>query len=128
MAESYGVTTDSRAADNLIAGSHPAIQIPVVLGSGAGDLARGQLLGRKTSDNKYYKFTPGGSDGTEVPRAILTRATNAVSADAKTTAYVHGEFNEAAIDWNGADSTQKAAAKRALQDSSIFVETIAPAA
>lgn len=127
MAESYGVTGESRSSDNLFAGDHPTVQIPEVLGSGAGSLVRGQLLGRKTADNKFYKFTPGGSDGTEVPRAILVNATDAISADAKTTVFVHGEFNEGAIDWNGADAAQKAAAKRTLLEFGIYVKTIIPA-
>jgi hypothetical protein len=212
MVESYGVTEENLAAQNLLAGSHPVVMIPIVLGSGAGDLAAGQVLGRKTSDNKYYKWTPAGADytgeaigsgdgskktfygtfahpsvvagsvsitaqgttetltdngqgdlvgdeggsgsinyatgafvvtfnsapssgtdnvyadytgdvdGTEVPRAILARDTNADSEDAKTVAYVHGEFSQDAVDWNEAGDTQIAAAMRSLAELGIFVK------
>ncbi len=214
MAESYGITEENLAAGNLLAGSHPVVLYPVVLGSGAGDLSAGQMLGRKSADNKYYKWTPagtgytgeaigsgdaskktfygtlahpcvvsgsvsitaagttetlsdngqgdlvgdeggsgsvnyatggfvvtfdsapssgtdnvtadytGGVDGTEVPRAVLARDTDASSADANTVAYVHGEFNQDALDWNSANASQIAAAKRTLLEYGISVKKI----
>lgn len=124
MAESYGVTVTELAGSNLLAGNHPVVLYPVALGSGAGNLEAGQVLGRKTADSKYYKFTAGASDGTETPRAVLARDTDATSADAATVAYVHGEFNESELDWNSATSEQIAAAKRTLLEFGIYVKKI----
>ena len=122
MTESYGITSENVAQDNLLSGSHPAVFYPVVLGSGAGSLERGQVLGRKTADSKYYKFSASASDGTEVPRAVLAKDTDAASADANTVAYVHGEFNESELDWNGASTAQIAEAKRTLVGYGIYVK------
>jgi len=124
VAESYGITETALADNNLLAGGHPVVLYPIVLGSGAGALDAGQILGRKTVDSKYYKFSATASDGIEAPRAILARGTDASSADAATVAYVHGEFNQDKLDWNSADSSQVAAAKRALQEQGIFVKKI----
>lgn len=124
MAESYGITETTLVDQNLLAGGHPVVLYPIVLGSGAGDLDAGQVLGRQTTDSKYYKFSATASDGTETPRAILARDTDATSADAATVAYVHGEFNQDKLNWNSADSSQIAAAKRTLQGFGIFVKKI----
>lgn len=212
MPESYGVTITELAGINLLAGSHPVTLYPIVLGSGAGDLSAGQVLGRKTSDNKYYKLLPTGTDytgepvgsgddtkktfygtlahpsvvpgslsitdgtetfsdnsegglvgsaggwgiinystgsftvtfaaapttgtdnitadytgdvdGTEIPRAILARDTDASEEDVNTVAYVHGEFNEDKLDWNDATDPQIAAAKRRLAEYGIYVKKI----
>jgi len=59
MAEDYGVTETPLAADNLLAGTHPRVEIPVTIISGAGSLKRGALLGRRISDLKYAPITPG---------------------------------------------------------------------
>lgn len=122
MVESYGITEENLAQDNLLAGSHPVVLYPVVLGSGAGDLKQGQVLGRKTADDKYYKFDAGAADGTETPRAILAKDTDASSADVNTVAYVHGEFNEDELDWNEAIASQIAAAKRTLLGYGIYIK------
>jgi hypothetical protein len=124
MAESYGITEENLATKNLLSGGHPVVLYPVILGSGAGELVSGQVLGRKTSDFKYYKFSAGASDGTETPRAVLARDTNASAADASTIAYVHGEFNQDKLDWNSATSEQIAEAKRKLGEFGIYVKKI----
>ncbi|MEA3312532.1 MAG: head decoration protein [candidate division WOR-3 bacterium] len=213
MVESYGVTITELAGSNLLAGSHPVVLYPVVVGSdAANDLLAGQVLGRKTSDNKYYKWLPAGTDyanepigdgddskktffgtlahpsivpgalsvtdgtetfsdnsegglvgsaggwgvinystgsftvtfaaapttgtdnitagytgdldGTEVPRAILARDTDASEEDVNTVAYFHGEFNEDKLDWNDASDPQIAEAKRALAEHGIYVKKI----
>ncbi len=54
----------------------------IVLGSGAGALVDGTVLGQKTADKKYHPLNPGASDGTQVAKGILYRATDATSADA----------------------------------------------
>ncbi len=59
MAESYGITETNLTADNLFAGNHPPVEIPVTIKSGSGSLLRGALLGRRTSDGKYAPIDPG---------------------------------------------------------------------
>jgi len=59
MAEDYGKTETPLTADNLLAGTHPRVEIPVTIISGAGILKRGALLGRRISDLKYAPITPG---------------------------------------------------------------------
>ncbi|MCK4334254.1 head decoration protein [candidate division WOR-3 bacterium] len=217
MVESYGVTITELAGGNLLAGSHPVVLYPIVVGlNAANDLLAGQVLGRKTSDNKYYKWLPAGTDysneeigtgdgskktffatlvnpvvspgsvvvdavllddstetfsdngkggligsaggdgiadyatgkivvtfsqavknlelvnadytgdldGTEVPRAILARDTDASEEDVNTVAYFHGEFNEDKLDWNDASDPQIADAKRRLAEHGIYVKKI----
>jgi hypothetical protein len=123
MAESYGIDEQTLAAENLLAGSHPVVIIPIVLGSGAGDLKAGQVLAwDSTQSYKYYKWTYGGANELGTPRAILARDTNATSGDVKTVAYVHGEFRQSALDWNSATEPQITEAKRTLQGFGIFVK------
>ncbi|MCK4232596.1 head decoration protein, partial [candidate division WOR-3 bacterium] len=217
MVESYGVTITELAGGNLLAGSHPVVLYPIVVGlNAANDLLAGQVLGRKTSDNKYYKWLPAGTDysneeigtgdgskktffatlvnpvvspgsvvvdavllddstetfsdngkggligsaggdgiadyatgkivvtfsqavknlelvnadytgdldGTEVPRAILARDTDASEEDVNTVAYFHGEFNEDKLDWNDASDPQIADAKHRLAEHGIYVKKI----
>lgn len=123
MAESYGITEENLAAQNLLAGSHPVVMIPIVLGSGAGDLPAGQVLAWDTTQSyKYYKWSYGGANGLGTPRAILARDTDASSSDANTVAYVHGEFRREALDWNSATDTQITEASRTLQEYGIFIK------
>ncbi len=124
MAENYGITEESMTASNLLAGSHGVILYPVTLGSGAGSLKTGQVLGRRSADNKYYKFSATATDGTQTPRAILARDTDAASADAVSVAYVHGEFSTDALDWGSATSAQIEEAKRVFMQAGIYVKKI----
>lgn len=59
MAESYGISETNLTIDKLFGGSHPPVEIPVTLKSGAGSLLRGALLGRRNSDGKYAPIDPG---------------------------------------------------------------------
>ena len=52
----------------------------VTLKGGQGTLKAGTLLGRKTSDKKYYVYNNGASDGTEVARGVLRRDVNTGAA------------------------------------------------
>lgn len=61
MSESYGVTETPLTQDKLLSGDHPRVELPVTIASGAGELSRGALLGRKTSDGKYAPISPGTS-------------------------------------------------------------------
>lgn len=106
MAISYGVTTETQAADNLLAGGHEPIEIPITLVSGQ-NLVRGTVLGRITDGGKYTAYVSTAEDGSQVPRAILGKDTNATSADQKTWAYVHGVFNSAALTGSSAAAALK---------------------
>lgn len=46
----------------------------VTLAGGQGILPAGTVLGRKTSDKKYYVYDNNASDGTQVARGVLRRA------------------------------------------------------
>jgi hypothetical protein len=59
MSEAYGVTSETGTYDNLFAGQHPPVEIPVTVKSGSGSLSRGAPLGQRLSDLKYEPITPG---------------------------------------------------------------------
>lgn len=98
MSQDYGLTEAVAAADNLLAGTHPTVTIPVVIASGQ-TLAAGTVLGRITASGKYaaYDDDIAVPDGTETAVAILSAACDASAADEKSWAFVHGEFKEAAL-------------------------------
>jgi len=54
----------------------------VTLAGGQGILPAGTVLGRKTSDKKYYVYNNGASTGVEVARGVLRRAVDTGSAGA----------------------------------------------
>jgi hypothetical protein len=118
MPEDMGVTKTTKQGDNLIAGSHSPVEIAITVASGAGALTAGTLLGRVTASGKYLPYNAAHIDGTEIPRAILTRDIDAASADARVTVYVHGEFNPDEI--TGID----AAAILHLQDIGIYIKEV----
>lgn len=64
------------------------------------------------------------TDGCDVPRAILAKAIDATSADAKVTAYVHGEFNCDFADlWpTGLSTAQKDEIARLCMERGIFIK------
>ncbi len=98
MSQDYGLTEAVAAADNLLAGTHPTVTIPVTVVSGQ-TLAAGTVLGRITASGKYaaYDDDVDPADGTETAVAILGAACDASTGDEKSWAYVHGEFKEAAL-------------------------------
>jgi hypothetical protein len=74
--------------------------VTVVLGNSL-TLAAGTVLGRKTSDNKWYAYSNAASDGTEVARAILQYA---IATDGSGNHFIgaaavaeHGQFEKHAI-------------------------------
>lgn len=54
----------------------------VTVAGGQGILPAGTVLGRKTSDKKYYVYDNAGSGGVEVARGVLRRAVDTGSAGA----------------------------------------------
>lgn len=76
----------------LIEGQHPGEHIvheesidlsreKVTVGSGAGIVVSGAVLGKKTADSKYYPHDPAAADGTQVASRILWREVDATSSD-----------------------------------------------
>lgn len=76
----------------LIEGQHPGEHIVheesidlsrevVTIGSGAGIVVSGTVLGKKTADSKYHPHDPAAVDGTEVASRILWRKVDATSVD-----------------------------------------------
>ncbi len=65
---------------------------------------------------KYKAFNSANTDGSEVARAILAHDCNAAAGDKLASAFVHGEFNSAAL------TGYTAAAGLKLQEFGIFVK------
>ena len=86
-----GFESATKVNDNL-AGSHPPIEIPVVILAGSAYL-RGHVLGKITTGGKYTGYTSVATDGSESAVAILVDDIDATAADKKAVVYVHGEFN-----------------------------------
>lgn len=55
----------------LLSGTEAFSQTGVTVAGGQGILPIGTVLGRKTSDKKYYVYATGNSDGTQTARGIL---------------------------------------------------------
>lgn len=53
----------------------------VTIAGGQGILPAGTILGRKTSDKKYYVYANGGSGGVETARGVLRRAVDTSTGD-----------------------------------------------
>lgn len=47
---------------------------------GAGTWPAGAVLAKLTATGKYVRFTPGASDGSEIPKAVLTQPVTAAGA------------------------------------------------
>jgi len=90
----------------------------VTLAGGQGILPIGTVLGRKTSDKKYYVYNNGHSDGTEVARGVLRREVDtgsAGSADQLANIVISGILKNSLV--SGADSS-------ALTDLGATVDTV----
>lgn len=53
----------------------------VTIGKNQGILPAGTVLGRKTSDKKYYVYNNAAGDGTETARGVLRRAVDTANVD-----------------------------------------------
>lgn len=77
-----GYNTGNQSTDpELMASMDGYLQKGVTVASGQGILPIGTVLGRKTSDKKYYVYDNAGSGGVEVARGILRRAVDTSSGD-----------------------------------------------
>jgi hypothetical protein len=116
----------SFAYDNLLAGDFPRATKTVTLISGQNQ-PRGALLGKITASGKYTLSLAAAEDGSEVPCAVLGKATDASDGDLKTVVYQTGEFNEDAITYGTGHSKSTAATVDACRERSIFLKSIVPA-
>lgn len=71
--------------ESLLAGN----TVSAVKTSGPATYYKGQLLGRKTADNKYYPWASSASDGTEEIRAVVAKD-RTLSAEGKLSVYIIG--------------------------------------
>ncbi|MBD3285798.1 hypothetical protein GF359_04990 [candidate division WOR-3 bacterium] len=122
MTENYGITEETLSEADFLAGSHPTVIVPVVISDTVGALSRGRILGRNSTDHKYYDWDPDASDGTEVARTILAADVADETIDVKTLAWVHGVFRKDALLWGTTDSAKIARGMRDLQATGIFVK------
>ncbi|MCK5614110.1 head decoration protein [Candidatus Pacearchaeota archaeon] len=120
MAESLGLNTETFAYDNLFAGSNvlPVSQ-PITLITGQ-NLVRGALLGRITASGKWNLSLLAAVDGSQVPRAILAKDTDATSADVETASYETGEYNQNGLTFGTGHTV--ANTKDALRDLNIHLK------
>lgn len=78
----------------------------VTLAGGQGVLPAGTVLGRKTSDKKYYVYDNNASNGVQVARGVLRKAANlgaAGSADQQGNIVIQGILKNDLV--SGADSS-----------------------
>jgi|GEM_PF-3042107 len=123
MTESYGITEENLSQKDFLAGSHPVIMMPVVIADSVGALTRGRILGRNSTDNKYYDWDHDATDGTEVARAILAVDVADETGDVAAIAWVHGVFRADTLVWGTSDAAKIAKGIRDLQDAGIYVKT-----
>ena len=105
--------------DNLLAGDFPIVTESATIVSGQ-NLVRGTLLGQITSGGKWNKSAVGAGDGSETPRAILAKDTDASLGDVIGPIYVSGEFNQNQVIYGTGHTA--ASVKIALKALSIFLK------
>lgn len=103
-----GVTTGPEYTDPEILYSYAGFtQKGVTLAAGQGILPAGTVLGRKTSDKKYYVYNNAGSGGVEVARGVLRRGVDTgasgATVDQLANIVIAGILKNSAV--SGADSS-----------------------
>lgn len=97
----------------------------VTIGSGAGNLTKGAVLGKKTADGKYFLSGTAASDGTENAAAVLLDDVDAASED-KTAMVVnrHAIVKRSGLNYHTEvdDDAKKAAKHDALKDLGVRVQ------
>lgn len=108
--------------DNLIAGHEvPILVNGVVLAKQQGVLLRGTVVGIVSATGLAAPVDKSKTDGTEVPFGILTDDINTdQDSDVKTTSYVSGLFNSAALIFGGTDTVVDHETR--LRERGIFVK------
>lgn len=74
----------------------------VTIAAGQGILPIGTVLGRKTSDKKYYVYNNGASNGVEVARGVLRRPVDTSKGDQLANIVIQGILKNNLV--SGADS------------------------
>lgn len=67
--------------DEILKSTVGFTQIGVTVAMGQGILPAGTVLGRKTSDKKYYLYNNSGSGGVEIARGFLRQAVDTTLVD-----------------------------------------------
>lgn len=82
-------------SDNLIAGEFPRVlRLATVSG---GNLKRGAILGKITSNGKCVLCVAAATDGSKDVYAVLAEDVDASSEDKQAAVYLTGEFNQMAM-------------------------------
>lgn len=74
------------------------------LAGSQGVLQAGQVLARKTSDGKYYKYAPAANDGTQNPLGFLRLQTDTTNGDVLGNIVVTGEVRYDLVSSGGLDT------------------------
>lgn len=112
--------SETYSPDNLIAGDFPVVSGEEIIVSSE-SLSRGAILGKITSGGKYKLTNQLSSDGSENPKAILAKNTDASGGDVTNTpVYLSGEYNQDVISLGG--TTTAASVKDALRALSIYLK------
>lgn len=106
--------------DELFAGNNPEPVLRMVQITNGQTLVANQLIAFNTSTLKWVAYDEAGSNGTNVPRAIIKDAITA-SGDTYANAYVQGCFNEDALVVLSGDSITETV-RGSLQDYGIIIK------
>lgn len=88
--------------------------------AGAETWPAGAVLGKVTATGKYVRFNPGGADGSEIPKAVLTQEVTAAGAgDVAARPAIAGRVRAGDL-VNNADAALTAAQLDQLRDYSII--------
>lgn len=94
--------TDTYVDPELLYSAVGYTQKGVTIASGQGILPIGTVLGRKTSDKKYYVYDNSLSTGVEVARGVLRRAVDTTDGDQLANMVIKGILKNSLV--SGADS------------------------
>jgi hypothetical protein len=96
--------SDSTSYDNLIAGTQKSLVTrPATIASGTATFARGALLARVTATGKWTLAVHANLANYD-DLGVATEDVDATAADVLTDAFVEGEFAEAKVAYQGADT------------------------
>lgn len=70
--QSFGVTTESQALADILAGDHPLVTESILLAPGSGTLPRGQVLGQLTKDTIAIDADDGNTGAADAEGATIT--------------------------------------------------------
>ncbi|MGO4890298.1 head decoration protein [Anaerobacillus sp. MEB173] len=115
-------TIGEHTPDNLIAGHEVPILVKgVTVAKGQGVLVRGTVIGIISATGLAAPVDSTKTDGSEVPYGILTDDINTEQdVDVKSTGYVSGLFNSAALTFGGTDTIENH--ENRLRERGIFVK------